>query len=409
MSTLPHPRRSTASTLRRAPQRLGAALLTSVLLTSCAGVSAQAARPAAAPRPSTLFAPPTHSPGSPRRDAATGQIPALLDPHDLYAADRPGMLSPTAARARPLIYVPNSGGDSVTVIDPATYTVLTTVRTGLQPQHVTPGYDQQTLWVDNDKANSLTPIDPRTGAFGTAIPVDDPYNLYFTADGAHAVVVAEQLQELDFRDPHTMALQHRLQVPCNGVDHMDFSADGTHALVSCEFGAKMIWVDMVHQSVLQSIALPAGSMPQDVKTSPDGHTFYVADMVHGGLYTLDAETLAVTGFITTGSNAHGIYVSRDSKNLYVSNRRGQSVSVVSVATNTVTATWPIPGGTPDMGGISADGTVLWLAGRYSGEVYALDTTDGHLLGRIKVGSQPHGICVWPQPGRYSLGHTGLQR
>ena len=39
------------------------------------------------------------------------------------------------------------------------------------------------------------------------------------------------------------------------------------------------------------------------------------------------------------------------------------------------------------------------------EVYAIDTTSGRLLARIKVGKQPHGLCIWP--GRYSLGHTGI--
>jgi len=62
-----------------------------------------------------------------------------------------------------------------------------------------------------------------------------------------------------------------------------------------------------------------------------------------------------------------------------------------------------------MGGFSADGTVLWLAGRYRSEVYALNATTGQLLRRIPVGTQPHGLCVYPQPGRYSLGHTGVFR
>ncbi len=62
-----------------------------------------------------------------------------------------------------------------------------------------------------------------------------------------------------------------------------------------------------------------------------------------------------------------------------------------------------------MGGVSADGKVLWLSGRYDSEVYAIDTDDGHLLARIPVGQGPHGLCVYPQPGRYSLGHTGILR
>jgi hypothetical protein len=72
------------------------------------------------------------------------------------------------------------------------------------------------------------------------------------------------------------------------------------------------------------------------------------------------------------------------------------------------ATWHV-GGSPDMGGVSADGNVLWLSGRYNREVYAISTRGGRVLARIPVGAAPHGLCVWPQPGRYSLGHTGILR
>jgi YVTN family beta-propeller protein len=338
-------------------------------------------------------------------------IPPSLDPHDLYAADR--TLSAEAQLAKPLVYVPNDDDATVSVIDPQTYKVLRVEKVGRLPQHVTPSYDLKTLWVDNDQGNSLTPIDPRTGVFGPRVAVADPYNLYFTADGRYAVVVAERLRRLDFRDPHTMKLVTSVHVPCKGVDHADFSADGTHALFSCEFSGQMVWVDMQHQKVQRTITLPHQNpqrpKPQDVKLSPDGRTFFVADENSDGVFLIDAGTLAVRSFLSTGPGAHGLYVSRDSKDLYVTNRHGGSVSVVSFATGRIRATWRVPGGTPDMGGVSADGTVLWLSGRYSREVYAISTRDGHLLARIPVGGQPHGLCVWPQPGRYSLGHTGVLR
>jgi hypothetical protein len=59
-----------------------------------------------------------------------------------------------------------------------------------------------------------------------------------------------------------------------------------------------------------------------------------------------------------------------------------------------------------MGGISPDGTVMWWSGRYNAVVYAMSTINGRLLATIPVGAGPHGLCVFPQPGRYSLGHTG---
>ena len=115
-------------------------------------------------------------------------------------------------------------------------------------------------------------------------------------------------------------------------------------------------------------------------------------------------------FLATGMGAHGLYVSRDSKSLYIANRGEGSVSVLDFATKELVAKWVIPGGgSPDMGNVSADGKVLWLSGRYHNEVYAIDTTDGHLIARIAVGREPHGLVVWPQPGPYSLRQTGILR
>ncbi len=266
------------------------------------------------------------------------------------------------------------------------------------------------LWVDNDLGNSLTPIDPATGRPGDPVPVEDPYNLYFTPDGRNAIVVAEQLQRLDFRDPVTMKLRHSLQVPCPGVDHMDFTADGRYLVASCEFAGQMIVVDVERQRVVKTIPLHIGDMPQDVKLSPDGSVFYVADMQADGLWLIDARTFRVIGLLPTGKGAHGLYASRDSRVMYVSNRGEGSISVVSFASRKVIRRWVIPGGgSPDMGGVSADGKVLWLTGRYNAEVYAISTQTGQLLARIPVGLGPHGLCVYPQPGRYSLGHTGVFR
>jgi YVTN family beta-propeller protein len=313
-------------------------------------------------------------------------------------------------RIKPRIYVPNSLSNTVDEIDPSTYKIIRSFNVGALPQHVVPSYDMKTLWVNNDDGNSLTAIDPRTGKKGRTVPVDDPYNLYFTPDGRYALVMAERLQRIDFRYAHTMQLERALHVPCPGVNHADFTANGRLMLASCEFGGKMIVVDIPHQRVVKSIRLHANAKPQDVKLSPDGRTFYVADMIAGGVWKIDARTMRKTGFLRTGLGAHGLYASRDARYLYVSNRAEGSVSVISFGTGKQVKKWRIPGGgSPDMGGVSTDGKVLWLAGRYNGVVYAISTVSGKLLHKIPVGNGPHGLCVFPQPGRYSLGHTGVFR
>jgi YVTN family beta-propeller protein len=330
---------------------------------------------------------------------------------DVYAATRAGHLAPQVRGDPARVYVPNSQSNTVDVIDQRTARIVDHFAVGALPQHVTPSWDLRTLWVTNDTGNSLTPIDPRTGRHGRPVAVRDPYNLYFTADGRRAIVVAEAHRALDFREPHTMRLVKSLNMPtCAGADHMDFTADGRLALVSCEFAGRMVVVDLRRERVVKGIDLKAGAMPQDVKLSPDGRTFYVADMASNGVWLIDARRMRKERFQPTGRGAHGLYPSRDARVLYVSNRGAGTITLISFRTRRPVRTWRLPGGgSPDMGGVSADGRVLWLSGRYNSEVYAISTSTGHLLHRIHVGQGPHGLCVWPQPGRYSIGHTGILR
>ncbi len=329
---------------------------------------------------------------------------------NVYAHDGVNGLSPVVRNVPPRVYVPNSASNTVDVIDQRTFKIVAHYPVGLLPQHVTPSYDLKTLWVDNDVGNSLTPLSPITGRpKGRPVPVSDPYNLYFTPEGRYAIVVAEREHRLDFRFAHTMKLHRALHVPCSGVDHMDFSADGRFLLASCEFSAEMLKVDVRRERVVGVVHLPrASAMPQDVKLSPDGKVFYVADMASNGVWEIDRTGRHVLGFIHTGAGAHGLYPSRNAKLLYITNRNEGTISVLDFATRKLVAKWNV-GGSPDMGGVSADGKVLWLSARYDAQVYAISTKDGHVLARISVGYGPHGVCVWPQPGRYSLGHTGILR
>ena len=347
---------------------------------------------------------------STQSDALPG-MPALLDQHDVYAGIRPGPLHPSVKDFPSLVYVPNSGDNTVDVIDPKTFKIIDHFDVGREPQHVTPSYDLKSLWVLSDLGDSVTHIDPSTGKKGMTMHVDDPYNMYYTPDGKFAIVVAERLKRLDFRDAATMKVVESVPVNCRGVDHMDFSPNGRYLIASCEFSGELIKVDVGARKVLGKVKLPGRMpMPQDVRLSPDGTVFFVADMMSDGVWVLDGDAFATPTLIPTGKGAHGLYPSRDSKVFYVSNRGEGTISLLDPKTRQVSTTWKIPGGgSPDMGGVSADGKVLWLSGRYNAEVYALDTTDGHLLARIKVGKGPHGLCVYPQPGRYSLGHTGNMR
>jgi YVTN family beta-propeller protein len=316
------------------------------------------------------------------------------------------MMSPAVAGDPSLVYVPNTISNTVDVIDPTTYRIVDHFSVGTTPQHVVPSYDLRTLYVNNNKGNSLTPIDPHTGKPGTPIPVDDPYNLYFTPDGGRAIVMAERNSHVDFRDPKTWALIKSVPIPHAGVNHADFTPDGQTMLASCEFSGWLVRIDL--RTMTMTGELNVGGMPVDVRSSPDGTLMYVANQGRGGVSVVDPVAMKEVAFIPTGRGAHGEYPSRDGTRLYVTNRIAGSISVIDFATQRVVDTWHI-GGSPDMGGVTADGSQLWVSGRYNGDVYVVDTASGALLHTIRVGNGPHGLAVFPQPGRYSLGHTGNYR
>ena len=385
-------------------------------------------------------------------------MPPVLDATNLYSETRSSVMSKAVEGSLPRVYVPNRGENTVSVIDPSTLKVIDKFKVGIHPQHVVPSWDMTTLWVANNAEGrtdgSLTPIDPKTGKPGASIPVDDPYNMYWSPDGKYAIIVAEAYKRLDYRDAQTMKMEFSIATPkCAGINHADFSIDGKFAFFTCEFNGSITKIDLVNRKVVNTISLSqyfnrpdvlktlatpgkkpryipdpttAGGeicttrgMPQDVRASPDGKTLYVADMMADGVHVVDAETFKQIGFVPTGVGAHGLYPSRDGKLLYIANRgsneiRGKplgkgSVSVMDFATGKIIKTWPIPGGgSPDMGNVSADGAYLWLSARYDHVVYRINTTSG-AVDQIKVGREPHGLTVWPQPGRYSLGHTGNMR
>jgi YVTN family beta-propeller protein len=405
-----------------------------------------------APLPTTTPAASAPAAPAPPAVATVPGMPPVVDAKNLYTEQGAGKVQAVIAGDLPRVYVPNLRSGDVYVIDPAQMKVVDRFKTGIGPQHIVPSWDLKTLWVTNNAERtdkgSLTPIDPKTGKPGKAIDVDDPYNMYYTPDGKSAIVVAEARKRLDFRDPKTMAEQYRIDVPgCPGINHADFSIDGKFVFFTCEFSGTLAKIDLGNRKVLgylklsmpetrfKSTKLKPGQvwepgetelctvtkgMPQDIRISPDGKRFYVADMHADGVHVVDGESFTKVGFIPTGIGTHGLYPSRDGKSLYVANRGSHeihgpkngngSVSVIDFATEKVIARWGIPGGgSPDMGNISADGRYLWLAARYDDVVYRFDTQSNGAVEQIKVGAEPHGLTVWPIPGRYSLGHTGNMR
>jgi YVTN family beta-propeller protein len=327
-------------------------------------------------------------------------------PVNIYSHTVKNELSPAVVGVPLRVYVPNSDAASVSVIDPTTMKVVDRFSVGIRPHHVTPSWDLTKLYVNNTEGNTLTEIDPRTGRPTRNIPITDPYNLYFTPDGTKAIVVAERYMRLDFYNPADWSFIKSVGIPWPGVDHADFSADGRYFFASTEFSGQVVKVDTEEMTIVGRVTV--GSLPIDVKMSPDGTVLYVANQGRHGVSLVDPESMTEIGFLRTGLGAHGLNVSRDAATLFVSNRMEGTISVIDFATRSVRMTWRV-GGSPDMIQVSADGSQLWTSNRFHGSVSAIDTTNGRVIATIPTGAGAHGISLFPQPGRYNVGHNGVYR
>ena len=341
-------------------------------------------------------------------------MPPVPDRRNVYADAGAGMISAVQRHYPAYAYVPHNRSGDVWVIDQKTFAVVRTCHVGTEIQHVVPSYDMRMLYATDDVGNRIREIDPATGLCGQTIAVRDPYNMYFTPDGRYAISVAEADRELVWYDPKTWHIHDVTPVPdCAGVDHADFSPDGRTAVFTCEFAGRVIVVDVASHRVLRTVDMPVRNTamgPQDIKLAPDGSVYYVADSESNGVWVLNGAATKVLRHIDTGRGAHGLYLSRNAQQLYVTNRHEGSISVLDAYTGAIQGKWVIPGGgSPDMGNVSADGTRLWVSGRYDNVVYVFNTATGALVQKIPVGDGPHGLALMPLPGRYSLGHTGITR
>ncbi len=325
---------------------------------------------------------------------------------NVWSATATTKLSAPVADLPERVYVPNEADDTISVIDAASLKVIATLPTGRIPEHLTPDWDMSRLYVSNYASPFLSVVDPRTVKTLGRINAQSPYNLYFSPDGSTAIVMGEDVNLIEFYDRRTWRLLKQLPIKWAGIDHADFSAGGRYLLASTEYAGHVLKVDVVTMSIVGDIAV--GGLPIDVKLSPDGSVFFVANQGRNGVSVVDPFRMKEIAFIPTGKGAHGMAISRDTHSLYVSNRLAGTISVIDFATRKVTATWKV-GGSPDMLQVSTDGTQLWTSNRFNSTVVVIDTTSGLVVATIRVGRRPHGLTYFPQPGRFSIGHNGVYR
>ncbi|KAB2351642.1 YncE family protein [Actinomadura rudentiformis] len=406
------------STRHRARRRTAAAM-------AMAGMAAAVPAVAACESPVPFYPPGAGSPDDPvvglgghapyiqspsPRAPGTARLGTAASAGDgVYGATGPGLLAPAMRKLPPRLFVPNGRTGMVDVVDLRTLKVIAQLPVGGTPRRIAASWDLRRLWVTDAEDGTLTPVNPRNGRRGPPVEIGDQGGrLYFTPDGGAALVLTGPPRRIEVRDPQTMRSRGRMPLPCPGAEHADFSATGAFMVASCTSSGRLVRIDPALREVTGRLALPRGAAPGSVRLAPDGRTFFVADSAKGGVWVIDAIAFTMTGFVPTRPGAYGLTVSRDARRLFVLGTG--SLSAIDIATRRASDHWRLPsGGSPEPGGVSADGTALWLCEPRTGVTYAVSTRTGRLMHTVKVGGVPQGMAVYPQPGRHSLGGTSIYR
>jgi YVTN family beta-propeller protein len=300
-----------------------------------------------------------------------------------------------AAAARP-IFVLNSLDADVSIIDPATYTVLRRLPTGKEPHHLYLAPDEKTLIVANAGSNTLTFIDPTDGKLlRTVTGIIDPYHLRFSPDMQWFVTAANRLHHVDIyrwqgaTASEPFKLIKRINAP-KTPSHLYIDGKSTVAYVSLQDSDELLAVDLATQTPRWKIKV--GKLPADLYLTADDRTLLVGLTGDRAVeaYDVSGPQPRLIKRIPTGEGAHAFRARGDKRHVFVSNRVANTISLIDTQTLTVVDELPGPGGPDDMD-LTADGRTLLLASRWARKLSVIDIASKKVVRQIDVGRSPHGV------------------
>jgi YVTN family beta-propeller protein len=293
------------------------------------------------------------------------------------------------AAARPLAMVINSNDASVSLIDVNTHEEVRRVPMLREPHHMALTPDGASMLIGDTTGNTLVFLDPQTGDVQRRMTVSDPYQLQFSPDGHWLTLAGLARNQIDIYDAATMQLVHR--IPASSMpSHINYAPDSSVVYVSLQGTDSLIAIDPRAGTVLWTKKV--GSTPAGVLWV-NGKVL-VAIMGSDNVAVVNPATGDVERRIQTAKGAHQLFISPDTKTLYVCNRVDGSISVLDAHTLAERAVFKIPGGPDDLD-FAPDGKI-WATRRWAHSVAVIDPATGAFT-TIETGRSPHGIWLNTHP------------
>ncbi|MFM0327903.1 YVTN family beta-propeller repeat protein [Caballeronia glebae] len=308
----------------------------------------------------------------------------------LFGALALTLLANTPALAENVIVL-NSADASVSLIDQASQKVVDTFPVGKEPHHLMATPDNQSLIVANSVGNNLVFLDPKTGKTQRWVPdIEDPYQLGFSYDRKWFVTNGLRLDRVDIYhyDGKNVSLAKRLPL-AKMPSHMIFSADSKIVFVTLQESGEVAAIDLATQTVLWK--MPVGKAPAGLWLTPGDKYLLIGLTGADYVAVIDWRARKIVKTIHTDRGAHNFRSLADGQHVLVTNRVGNTISIIdqNTLTNVGTITGLLPG--PDDMELTPDRRYLWVTFRFTRYVGVIDMKTLKLVNTVKVGKSPHGI------------------
>lgn len=295
------------------------------------------------------------------------------------------------------VYVTNSKGDDVTVIDPSTMKVVGSIKTGANPHGLVASPDRRTLYVSVEGTDELIAVDIATGQVKARTKVGRaPNEVSITPDGRKVFVPLRNEAAVEVVDTTAMKVIDRMKAPA--WPHNTYvSANGRHLYLGTMMGSRITIYDTITHKQLAEIA--PGNWVRPIALFRDEALAYVALSALHGFAVIDLKQGKTirrvelpplppgTEWPPYQTLTHGLALTPDERELYVTSMAGKAIYAFSVPSLNQLAKIDV-GRYPNWISISPDGRQVWVSNQLDDTVSAIDTRTKRVLATIPVGHEP---------------------
>lgn len=311
-------------------------------------------------------------------------------------ADADGVVHGFVSATGPFAYVANLDSNSVTVIDVPSSLAISAIPVGGGPTAVAISPDGKQVYVSNNHTNDVSVIDTATSTVTATIPVQtQPFGLAVTPDGTAVYVANAGSNSVSVIDRSSQTVTATIPVQTNPIGvAMALTSDGTFAYVT-NFSSNSVSVMAVGAtpSVVQTIEV--GSEPHLLAVAPNNRFAYVPNAGSNSVSVISIATNTVVATIPVGKAPFAVAFSPDSSTAYATNTGG-TLSVIETSSQSVVST--VSGfNNPIDVAITPDGASAYVVNLLGNSVSIVSTASNTITARTNVGTAPIAVATAASP------------